>query len=203
MNRTICELLKNHIIDLGFDWTDKVFGMVEPLTQNIKSADGVIQKTMPVYRNTNQVNCSKPSTYEYAVPETRIKSLIYFEAETANQLTETERFVEYSLPINLVCWGNLKKINVSYETARPLFAMLYGNMPKTLANTNPMYAIRVSIKEFGRDLGMFTKYDFNEVEHQMLIYPFDFFSLRLEVVFRVSKSCVNNVTLNPSSCNTF
>jgi hypothetical protein len=203
MNRQIAELLKTEIATSGLNWLDQVSGMVEPLQNKVKKGDSNIVKTEPVYRKPFQAGCNVNNDYETCIPRTEKKSVIYIEAEDCQRVNETIRYQEYTLKLSVVCWLNLKQINPAYEDAGIFINELLSVVKSSLPNSAPYNTIRVDFGGVKRDLGTVNKYDYDEAETQLWIYPFDFFVAEFDVTFRRYNVCRENVVLNPQSCKTY
>lgn len=203
MNRQIAELLKTEIATSGLNWLDQVSGMVEPIQIKVRKGDATVVKTIPGYRLPNQTNCKTGVDYETCTPLTEKKSVIYIEADDCQRINETIRWQEYTLKLSVVCWLNLKQINPAYEDAGIFINELLSVVKSSLPNSAPYNTIRVDFSGAKRDLGMVNKYDYDEAENQMWIYPFDFFVAEFDVTFRRYNVCRENVVLNPQSCKTY
>lgn len=203
MQRVICDLVKTAIETSGLDWLDVVCGMVEELKVTNQSGDGSSVKTIPAYRLPGQTQCASHNDYIAAIPDTTKESLIYIEADPPSVITSTSRYDEFQLPLTIVCWVNLKIINQNYTDASLLTDELLSVIPDSLAAVSPYNTIRVDLTNVSRDLARVNKYDYNEAENQMWIYPFDFFTIQLRVTYRRTRACAGSTSMNPTNCKVF
>jgi len=203
MQRTICDLVKTAIETSGLQWLDVVCGMVEEIKVTNQQGDGTVIKTLPAYRLAGQTQCEAHNDYIYCIPDTSKESLIYIEADNQSLVSSTSRYDEYQLPLRVICWTNLKVINQNYSDASLLTDELLSIIPDSLAAYSPYNTIRVDVTDVNRDLGVVNKYDFNEAENQMWIYPFDFFVISLRVTYRRTRACSGHSSMLPSGCKVY
>jgi hypothetical protein len=203
MQRIICELLKEAIIDTGLAWLDSVNGMVEPLQIKVGGKTSVITKTIPVYRNPSQTGCKKGNDYTECVPRTALKSLVYLEPDNPSNNAHTGRYDEFDMTVKIILWLNLKQLNIAEETAANYADELMGNLPHSLANLSPYNTIRVDIDNCERNLSDVNKYTYDEAESQMWIYPFDFSVISMKIRFRRTNTCHATTVSNPSVCKIY
>ena len=202
MQREICEILKAEIEAINLDWFDRVCGMVETISEKVAVVGGGTNvKQYPAYRNAGQRGCNAANDYTRCIPETALRSLLYMEANEPQQTAHTFKYDEFTMRVNIVLWLNLKKLNPSYMDASDFVDELMGNLPKQLANTTPYHTIRLRLASCQRDLGMMTKYSYDEAESQMFIYPFDFSVVSVDITFRRTANCHGTIIYNPSTCN--
>lgn len=203
MQRAICELIKNEIIASNLSWLDVVCGMVEPMQATIRNDEGTITKTLPAYRKPKQTGCKIGNDYIGCIPDTNNQSVIYIEAGDNNVNASTSHYDEYTLPVKVVCWVNLNAINMGYDDASILSDELLSVIGSSLSSSAPYNTIRVEYKGMNRDVDAVNKYDYNEAENQMWIYPFDFFVIDLEIIYRRTRNCHLSSFENPSGCKTY
>jgi len=203
MERQITELLKTVISTSGLTWLDVVCGMVETVQMKATTPDGTVTHAVPAYRQPGQTGCNKGNDYTLCVPDTSDRSIVYIEAERPNVIKVTTHYDEYTLPVTIVGWLNLKQINVAYENASGLVDELLSVIGSSLPNSAPYNTIRVDMTGSSRDLSVVNKYDYNEAENQMWIYPFDFFTIGLNITFRRKHVCHGSTSLDPSACKTY
>lgn len=200
MQRTICNLFREAIATSGLEWLDVVAGMVEPIQVTTRQGEGSQVATIPAWRYPFRDGCNKGADYVTCIPLTENASLLYMEASNQNNIAHTSRFDEYVLPITLVGWVNLKKINTTYASASECVDELLSIIPKQLPNQSPYNTIRVDVEAVNRDIAVVNRYDINEAENQMWMYPFDFFTINLRITYRRTHVCHGNVIEAPGSC---
>lgn len=203
MQREICEILKNEINGLSLVWADRVCGMVEQISEKVMTASGTITKIYPAYRNPNQTGCSANQDYTRCLPETSLRSLLYMEAGEPSRTATTYRYDEYTLPIQVVIWVNLIFINPAYHNASFFADELVGELSAIIGDSAPYNTIRLEFVGESRNLGVVSRYSMDEAESQMWLYPFDFTVVSVNIRFRKTRNCHENVALNPSSCKVY
>ena len=204
MQRAICEILKAEIEALNLSWFDRVYGMVETISEKVPTVGGgVTVKQYPAYRNPGQRGCNAANDYTKCLPETALRSLLYMEANEPQQTAHTFHYDEFNMRVNIVLWLNLKKLNPSYMDASDFVDELMGELPKALTNTTPYHTLRLHLASCQRDLGIVNKYTYDEAENQMWLYPFDFSVVSVDVKFRRTANCHGSIIYNPSTCNRY
>lgn len=203
MQRDICELVKDAINATSLGWLDRVCGMVETIQEKVVTANGTVVKQYPAYRNPRQRGCDAGNSYQRCTPDTKLRSLVYLEAEEPNSEALTANYTEYAMRVNVVVWCNLKQINPVYYDASDIADELMGTLPDRLTASGAYHTIRLDVNGCSRDVGIINKYSYDEAESQYLIYPFDFTIISMMVRFRRTNNCHGSTVLNPSSCKNY
>lgn len=180
----------------SLSYKDKVIGLVTP----IKVPDGERMVTIPaVYDPSHEWNDRQ--SYVDAVPNSKYKSIIYFE-DLGTRLEETTSHrMKFKSRLRIVCWYNYKKLNIGMYND----FLLIGEMVKLL-RVSPVDSVGYMQKvwyEFDeqeeKDGSIFDKYDYDD-RMQYLTYPYDYFSFIVTAEFFVTNDCLTVVTLNPEQC---
>jgi hypothetical protein len=200
MQKQICEILKDEINASGIAWLDVVCGKVETL--QVTGGTDVV-KRIPAYRNTGQAGCDISNDYVACHPNTDKKSIIYMETGEPSYITETSRWMEFDLPVTIVCWLNLKQINIANTDYTPFASELINAIPEFPTAQQPFAFVRASCRETKHTPDVFSNYDYDEPEQQYLTYPFDHFALTVNVRYRFMLNCYTPITNNPSPCKTY
>lgn len=197
MIEDIVNLIKSDIQTLAF--IDKIGGIVKPMIIKKINGDATIDKTIPVCYNDTKTKCEVSDYVDYC-PNTKFKSVSYFEGNELNQIDSTAKYVQYETVLRFVCWLNLPLIN---QTLTPLnnvpFEILEA-VNRRLNNVSPFVFGRITQANIIKGSDIFSPYSYDEAENQYLIFPFDYFAVDFTVNFRVPFACINNVTLNPAIC---
>lgn len=194
MINRIAEELAYHIKQNAF-WVDKCVGIVTPITYRVANQD----KTIPVYFNLKRDLCSG-GDYIDLVPDSSKTSVVYMEmALEPSVVSSKHNGTRFRSSLDLVVWLNYQKINLGMVDTDVLVANMIENIPSRIANNEyvgvGIRVISVSIK----DKFVFNKYTYNN-NMQFLMYPYDFFSIRLEVEYTIPKGC-SILTEKTDACN--
>lgn len=201
MIRVIVDSILPYITPLIF--TDTVAGCVTTISQNVPGLNNKIQvKKFPAYYNDILDLCSNYKTYKDLIPNSKKKSILYFEESGVQGLSSDAHYNYIRANIKLIFWCNLKNINKLYIDSYLLKQAIIKSIPDVLPNIADRFSfIRATLKgEDKKDVAIFNKYSYNEEEKQYLIYPFDYFSLNYQIDFYENKYCEEQIVLNPETC---
>lgn len=198
MLKAIIDILNAEII--GVSWVDKLGGITQPLKLKKMDGENLIEKVIPVAYNYSKTTCDVSDYVDYT-PDTRYKSVCYWEIETQpREVNTTARYAQYEAVIRFVGWLNLGKINKSLTPPTELINDVLAILPQQISNSTPFVFCQGRVTQIGRDSSIFDKYTYEESESQYLIYPFDYFAIDYTVSFRVPFACITPVSLDPSPC---
>ena len=202
MIRQIVDVIVPTLASLNF--ADVVAGVVVTISKQSKSKDdGIVVEKFPAYYREPEDVCANYSTYIDLIPNSKKKSIIYFE-EISNFAYEDEDayYVKMSSTVRLICWANLKLINQAYSDAYLLKQAIIKTIPETLPNiANRFSFIRLHFDaEEVRDVGLFSNYTYIEEQKQYLLYPYDYFGLNYTFDYWVAKRCEEDVIIDPATC---
>ena len=176
---------------------DVLVGIAQPLKIN----DNGKVRTVPAAYNANPTACQVGSYYLDLVPNSSKKSIIYFEEEGTRINSYTKEYVDMSSEVLLVCWFNYKKINKTLHTPTLLVANVMKLIPSRLANMTYINSIRIEFKEeLAHTPQIFSRYSYNEAEHQYITYPYDYFALSYTINYRVNLDCVPLISESLEPC---
>jgi hypothetical protein len=189
MNQTIANIIKAYIECL--DFVDKIAGLVQTVFLNITGENGVkVQKSFPVSCTTSVEDC-KNGLYNDLTPDSKYKTVIYFEDGGVTFNKREGNFICYTSHLKLVCW-----INVGIDERCPdgepctqaadFIKQIICQLPTHPVNVSPFANFYpVIISEDIRSNSIFSKYTYNELQTQYLMYPYDYFALNIETTFCV------------------
>ena len=173
---------------------DKLAGVVKVITMQDKNeSDSTIIKSFPISSNTSLEECKKPGAYKDLIPNSKYGCMVYLEEETGvDFISEDRNGKKYSTAFLLVGWINQKKLGTSD-------CSVTGKIVNTIINA-------LTIKPFNRDiyqsiiievtgqnpksLNPFSKYTYDEENTKYLMAPYDYFSLKVEVIVNVNLACI-------------
>lgn len=191
MTQDIADIVKGYITSLGF--VDKISGLSRSITFETQNENGqTIRKTIPIACNVTHADCLK-GRYEDLIPDSKYKSLIYFEELNGARLVDnTPRDFSFEATLRLVCWLNLKKLGESDCSISSLaLTNILNVLPGSYFNNGIYTRILIEIiGEVKKDKAIFGQYTYDDAKKQYLMYPFDFFALDLKVSFSVSRNCI-------------
>ena len=193
-------ILKSYISTLPF--TDKIAGVVKPITYKETDQSGrVITKTIPVDCNVTHADCVNKK-YTDLIPNSQYKSVMYFEDQGTTRLSDTPKDFTFQSTLKLVCWLNLKKMGKTNCSNSALAVASVLNVLPTRYFNNGVYT-RMLIEVTGQDIKspqIFSRYTYDEEKTQFLMYPYDYFSLTVQVKFTISKACITEWQNEPEVC---
>lgn len=202
MNAIIANALKGRLLS-SITWADRVFGMVKTLTYGGgNEMSGTISIPISCDIEANQRDCIS-KTEHHAVPDSKLKALIYFEDGGATTNGATARGISFTANLTLVCWINLQNLG---QTSCSASAFAQVQIIEALngftANVSPLNTIRVNeISIIPKSANIFSKYTYQEKQIQYLMYPYDYFALSLRISFEVPRGCINDSWVeNPIPC---
>ena len=203
INNMISSIVDKIVLELsGLNFVERIGGIVRTLSENISNKDGTgnVLKTSPIYPNKSKVVCS-PNDYLRMVPDSKYMSLIYFEELGTTIIQDTRNYIERAAIVRLIGWFNLPLINTSLTDAEALANIILREIPDRMNNFDPVSNIQISVTgQPIKDKNIFSKYSYDEVVRQYLIYPFDYFAIDLTIQYRTGKSCILDIELNPDEC---
>lgn len=191
MNQTVANILKDYLEDCGSDFVDKIAGLVQTVHLNIVNSDGVkVEKTFPVSCNFTAEDC-KAGLYNDLTPDSKYKTVIYFEDGGVTFNNRQGNWACYTSNLKLVCWINVKLYSGGVcDIADPCTAST--EIIKKILCCFPSQPVYVSaysrfmptiVSEEIRSNAIFSKYTYNELQTQYLLYPYDFFALNIRTDF--------------------
>lgn len=195
MNKEIADILKAKIVDL--DFVDKIAGLVAPVYVDITDENGArVQKCYPVSCTTTAQDC-KLGAYNDLCPDSKYKTVIYFEDRGVSYDRREGKLVFYKSNLRLVCWINAVKLESDWcadgtdcSFAADIIKEIVCALPEFPENISPFVrVIPVVTSEEIRSNAIFSQYTYNEKQVQYLMYPYDYFALNIETEFAVCQNC--------------
>jgi hypothetical protein len=205
MNEKIANILKGKIEDLVF--VDKIAGLVRPIFVNVLNESNTkVQKVYPISCDVTLNECIE-GRYQDLIPESKYKSIIYFEDNGTSMQYVDKNWVKFNSRLTLVCWMNIKKLGdcLNCTTSTSVLLSILAAFPEFPFNDvsyGPIRDVRItSFSEAVKSNSIFSKYTYDEKITQYLLYPFDFFALNMQVEYRVNLECVEQFNIGtPCIC---
>ncbi len=186
MNEGIAAILKDKIKEVSY--ADKVVGLVRSLKMDVKDENNtVVQKTFPIASD-----CACDNLYRDLVPNSKYRSILYFEDNGVNIAYRDRDWIGFTSRLNLVGWLNVPKIYDDSKTGSTKAILeIIKLLPGDHFSVDDFREIRITaISEVPKTPGIFSRYSYDEIKTQYLVFPFDYFSLALSVEFRVNLKCI-------------
>jgi hypothetical protein len=195
MNKAIADILKAKIENL--DFVDKIAGLVAPVyVDMVDENNNRVQKCFPVSCTTTAQDC-KLGAYNDLCPDSKYKTVIYFEDRGVTFDRREGKFIYYRSNLRLVCWINAVKLEndgcadgTECSLAADLIKDIVCALPEFPENISPFAQVMpvVTSQEI-RSNAIFSAYTYNEKQVQYLMYPYDYFALDITTEFAVCQTC--------------
>lgn len=205
MNKEVALLLLDKIKSAPY--LDRVSGLVQTFEKVYEDELGrAIKKRLPVSSFASFQDCAdKPQPQIDMIPNSRYKSLLYFEDQGISSPTQNRLGFDYISRIRLVCWLNTKLI--AGQSNMLMSAQVINDLVGKLVGINPWNVApftRISVKVAGipnQDKGIFSKYDYREEESQYLMPPFEYFAIDFNVYYTIPKDCLPPIETSLDPCS--
>ncbi len=197
MNNDIAEIIKGYIEDKSY--VDRIKGVVKTLELHL---EGKIVR-YPIACDVDYKECKRSSVYLDLVPDSKKKSVFYFEEEGSRVVERKGRFIKMQSSLRLIGWLNIKKLG--YETCSitsEIISDIIKTLPSTPFNTGKYIGMNIQVtSQMPKNSSIFGKYTYNESQMQHLMYPFDFFALNLTVDYDINPNCLTDFDIqDPVTC---
>jgi hypothetical protein len=182
---------------------DKIAGVVKIVSYTIMDKDNKpVKKTLPVYcKAPINLDACDDSRYLDLCPDDKNKSVLYLEDKGIRFRKAEGNKISFTASFDLVCWLNLPLLGVPDCS---FSAIAITNIIKELIGKGVPFQSgiyqQISIKpifEQSKNTNPFSKYTYNIEQQQILMYPYDYFVLSLDVDFLIDARCIQNIVLNP------
>lgn len=175
---------------------DKLAGVVKTIYKT-DSVDGkTVRKSFPVSCGMDYPECISNGRYKDLVPNSKLGCIVYLEDLGARLTGTSSNRNDWKASYRLVGWVNQAKLG--YEDCSitsKIINTIIATIPEGVSNSG-IYQ-RGSIEILGQDprsFDPFSKYTYDEEKTQYKMYPFDYFSLLIDVNFSVDKRCTVTFT---------
>jgi hypothetical protein len=209
MIENIIKSFEEKITNIG--WIERYGGLVKPVKRTFAIDDSLIVKTFPVACGVNAKECWEKGKYQDLIPNDKYKSLAYWEqrgsVSCSYQRVDGDKYMcIFSAPVSFVCWLNMPKLGFDDCTSSHLFeAHMLKVLSKVGVVTSPYQINNLKCVIDGlapKNETIFQKYSYDDRE-DLLMYPFDFFSINMTFSWGVLLNCIPDVELStPISCVT-
>lgn len=189
MNVKLAEIIRSRIE--VFPWVDKIAGVVNVAT--VQSGDTA--RVFPIACNVTHDDCIN-GKFTDLVPNSKYKSVMYFE-DGGIQMGERRGNRQYfEGTLNLVCWLNMPMLgDVNCHNAAEIISDIASTIPLIPFNSDIFTGIFYKItSQKVRDAGIFSKYSYRETINQYLMYPYEYFSVAIQVKGAYNVDCYDRYT---------
>lgn len=204
MNYIIAKALAKSLIGLSF--LTKTAGCVQDVAFPVKNKrHKIIPAAKEVFVSEGAaIKCLPAEDYTDLIPNSSETGILYFE-DLGSKLTNSYARSEiWGGSLKLVCWVNHSKIE--NKTTHDLLNEIRAAIPQDLEAQGLIFAGKLKVTEvYPKRPSPFDKYGYDEKETQHLIYPFDYFSLKIEYTVHGAINCTgggNILTLPVQQSNT-
>jgi uncharacterized protein (TIGR02145 family) len=206
MNQAIADIIRGHIEAVTPDWIDKISGLVAAISIEQRGPDNTtVIKTFPVACCVSADDC-KEGAYNELMPDSKYKSVIYFEDKGISFKEYKRGFKYYTSNLRLVGWLNIAKIlgtdcgsEIPCTYAAIVIADIIRALPLHPSNISPFAMVFSEITaEEPRSNAIFSRYSYNEVHSQYLMAPYDYFALNIRTDFSV---CLASESVYDATCD--
>ena len=194
--QTAIEVLTPQLVALG--WVENYGGVVQRIalpTQN--NSDGIKYKNIPVACGVSFDDCNKNQRYTALSPDNKKKSVLYWEvlqglSDRGADGQQRQRRVLQGRA-RLVGWLNAGKLgktqcNTAADAIRSIIPILYQDF-KSVSLPAIFQNSRVEFKVIGeqpKSAAIFSPYDYDKNIDGLLMYPYDYFALDVEITVFLS-----------------
>lgn len=217
--------LKDKISNLPY--VEHYGGLSFPIEKVDVIGEGVsarsIKKVFPVMSTLTGFDCWNKGKYQNLVPNTKYKSLFYWEVlDDMKQIPNAHgagyKAVTFSGSARLVYWLNLALMGASAGSLLSEYGnytlgpLVQGNLISELEgkrfglNSGALQGTSISLKKAGvvvKDARIFSRYSYGNDISALLMYPYDFGAIDFKIEMTMPRSCIADVTeLAPLNCIT-
>jgi hypothetical protein len=199
MNEKIASILKSKIEPLSF--VDKIAGLVRPVKIEVMGANEVkVPKIYPIASDISGESCIS-GQYKDLVPDSKYRSIFYFEDNGLTLTARNNRWASFNSRLTLVGWLNLKMLFdcQTFTGSTECILSILSELPENPFSEDIYREIRIiALSEVPKSNAIFSRYTYDEIKTQYLLYPFDYLALNMSIDFKINLACVEQFKL--ASC---
>jgi hypothetical protein len=185
--------IANYIVSLieTKPFVDKIAGVVVAASQTVENT----VKIFPMACGVQHRECNV-GKYNDLVPNSKYKSIIYFEDGGVTFGAVAKNLQAFNSRIRLVGWLNLQKLGSTNCTrASDVIIEILRELPKFPVNEGNFIRLKITAaSEVTKNKQIFSKYTYKEEQNQYLIYPYDYFALDLTAEWFMNLDCIREYT---------
>lgn len=165
------------------------------------------EKVYPVSSTIRETDCWDKGLYTDLMPNEKYKSVSYFEQISPVIITNSDlgsNYFKAETNVKFVCWINLKKLGIERPDTQAFeysfFKEFFGGSTALMGNYE--FATRVNIKPTkvgSKSENPFAGYSYED-KAALLMYPFDFFHIDLNITWHMNPKCYDHPSIYPEIC---
>lgn len=203
MTIEIGDIIKGYLQSLSF--IDKLAGVVKVLNKVDVDQNGkTITKRFPVACNVDFSTCNTSDKYKDLIPDSSLGCIVFLEDLGVRFIGNKGNKQGWKASYRLVGWVNNSKLGTdNCSVTGQIIASVINKFPIVPFNNGIYQSVVINVigqdPKTGND--PFSKYSFDESKTQYLMYPFDYFSLIIDVNFDIDKRCLTDfIKSTPINC---
>ncbi len=185
-------IIKSYLQPLAF--IDKLAGVVKVITKTDQDANNKpVIKKFPVACDVDYDQCMSTGIYKDLVPDSSIGCIVFLEDLGLRKTGTRGRKEQWKGSYKLLSWVNNAKLGYAdCSITKNIVVSIMKQFPVVPANNGIYQQLRIEVlgEEPKSGQNPFSKYTFSEEQTQYLMYPFDYFSLLIDVTFEIDKRCI-------------
>jgi hypothetical protein len=185
MIHLVADVLRDYVATIH--WIETSAGIAVPIKKKLSG----VEKVSPGYLvNGSYIDLS---------PNNKSKGIAFWHTGESVVISETAQKVNERVDMDLVCWYNLKSIDIAANNSSWLAMEVHDAIPRSFRNDNGIIAAKINYQGISQDYNIWSGYGFDDANNQFLTYPYGFFVLRYEILYWYSRNCVTT-TKTPGVC---
>jgi hypothetical protein len=184
INRLLVQNIKPFLDSVTF--IDRVSGLVKTVEK--KNADGKRKNSFPASHDIELPTPLQPNEYADMSPNSKFKSVTYFEDYGCRILGQHGKNWQYESLIRLVSWVNYQKAQLDELS---IIHELLSALPQGYNNGEGIQKVMIlPTKILGQEERLFGRYTFDETTRQFLMLPYLACGIELQIKFEVNPKCL-------------
>ncbi|MDQ3047057.1 MAG: hypothetical protein M3R27_05865 [Bacteroidota bacterium] len=180
---------------------DKLTGVVKVITMtDVDSDNKPVKKTFPVSCDTSFTECVNDQKYKDFMPNSSLGCMVYLEDQGLRPEGTNGSKEKWKATYKLIGWINSAKLGYSdCSITGQIVATIMKKFPITAFNQGIYHTIMIKVASQDPKTGAnpFVRYSYDEDKTQYLMFPYDYFSLNVEVSFEINKKCISDFVALP------
>jgi hypothetical protein len=186
INRLLVQNIKPFLDSVTFK--DRISGLVKTIEKKDYQGKGK-RPSFPASHDIELETPLKPNEYADMSPNSRFKSVIYFEDYGCRILGQRGSNWQYESLIRLVAWVNYQKAELDELS---IIHELLSSLPQGYSNGEGIQKVNIlPTRILGQEERLFSRYTFDEATRQFLMLPYLACAIELQIKFEVNPKCLN------------
>lgn len=224
MLRSLIEVLRPDIIKLPF--VERYGGLAYPVQKQMEGYDedgntSDLVQTFPISSDLYGENCFDTGRYRDLIPDDSVASIFFFEDQSGLRKSPSSsiaskrrvgrkiyQYHDYVGTVRLIGWLNLPKLGIDITEGGVQIVnslMKFLNLEyKNIQDPFPIHRIKFNVtSQEVKSSSIWDRYSFENVA-ELFLYPFDYFSLIVEVNATIMDGCIPDfIPQAEIDCQTF